>query len=124
MGCVPIFPVSIDRMPESQFVIPPSFIQLFVPAGKTRPTEAREVIAQRYDLCEDMAQMLTETAREKHFSIGVAEPDVLDRIHAGLVADAALVSADEALWVVRRLAELLSWELPEALRLPVPPGRA
>jgi len=105
-------------MSDSQFVIPPSFIQIFVPAGKTRPTEAREVIAQRYDLCEDMAQMLTETAREKHYSIGVPESDVLERMHTGLAADASVVSPDEALWIVRRLAELLRWELPDALRLP------
>lgn len=110
-------------MSDSQFVIPPSFIQLFVPEGKTRPTATRETIAARYDLCEDMAQMLTETAREKHFSIGVDASDVLDRIHAGLEADAALVSSAEALWIVRRLAELLGWELREALRVPVPPAR-
>lgn len=107
-------------MSDDQTVIPPSFIELFVPAGKTRPTESREVIARRYDLCEDMAQMLIDTARDKHLGIGVAEPDVLDRIHAGLAADASLVSADEALWIVRRLAELLDWELPAALRLPPP----
>lgn len=111
-------------MSESQVVIPPSFIQLFVPQGRTRPVESRELIAQRYDLCEDMAQMLVETAREKHFGIGVAETDVLTRIHAGLEGDGALVSAAEALWVVRRLAELLDWELPPALRLPLPPARA
>jgi len=109
-------------MSDNQFVVPPSFIQLFVPAGKTCPTEPREVIARRYDLCEDMAQMLTETAREKHFAVGVVETDVLERIHAGLDADPALVSPDESIWIVRRLAELLGWPLPEALRLPVPAG--
>lgn len=97
-------------MSDSQIVVPPSFIQLFVPAGRTRPSEPREFIAQRYDLCEDMAQMLTETAREKHFGIGVAEPDVLMRIRAGLDGDASPVSSDEARWIVRRLAELLGWE--------------
>lgn len=96
-------------MSDSQIVIPPSFIQLFVPAGKTRPIEPREVIARRYDLCEDMAQMLTETAREKHFALGVDEADVLVRIRSGLMADATLVSEAEAHWVVRRLAELLGW---------------
>jgi len=94
---------------DSQIVVPSSFIQLFVPAGKTRPIEPREVIAQRYDLCEDMAQMLTETAREQHFAVGVDETDVLERIRSGLLADATPVSADEARWVVRRLAELLDW---------------
>lgn len=96
-------------MSDSQIVIPPSFIQLFVPTGKTRPSEPREVIAQRYDLCEDMAQMLIETAREKHFAIGVDEADVLGRIRSGLMVDALLVSEPEAQWIVRRLAELLGW---------------
>jgi hypothetical protein len=96
-------------MSDSQIVIPPSFIALFVPEGKTRPTEPREIIAQRYDLCEDMAQMLVETAREKHFSIGVDEADVLERIRSGLMADPTPVSEPEAHWIVRRLAELLAW---------------
>jgi len=97
-------------MSDSQIVVPASFIQLFVPAGKTRPAEPREYIARRYDLCEDMAQMLVDTAREKHLGIGVAQTDVLDRIQAGLEADASVVSADEARWIVYRLAELLSWQ--------------
>jgi len=105
-------------MSDSQIVIPPSFIQLFVPEGKTRPVELRDVIAQRYDLCEDMAQMLVETAREKHFSIGVDESEVLSRIHAGLESDASLVTAAESVWIVRRLAELLNWSLPAPLQLP------
>ncbi len=96
-------------MSDSQIVIPPSFIALFVPEGKSRPTEPRETIAQRYDLCEDMAQMLVETAREKHFSIGVDEADVLERIRSGLMDDPTPVSAPEARWIVRRLAELLDW---------------
>ncbi len=103
---------------DSQIVIPPSFIALFVPEGKTRPEQPREVIAQRYDLCEDMAQMLIETAREKHFAIGVEEADVLDRIRSGLMADASLVSESEAQWIVRRLAELLGWP---PLDLPLDP---
>jgi hypothetical protein len=97
---------------DSQIVIPPSFIQLFVPQGKTRPIEPRETIARRYDLCEDMAQMLTETAREKHHSIGLDEGEVLERIRSGLLADAGLVTDAECDWIVRRLAELLDWPVP------------
>jgi Fe2+ transport system protein FeoA len=94
---------------ESQIVVPRSFIEVFVPAGKIKPTETREVIAARYELCEDLAQMLTDTAQSRLFELGVAEQDVLERMHQGLLADAALVSADEARWVIRRLAELLGW---------------
>ncbi len=52
---------------------------LFVPPGRLRPTETREHIAQRYELCEDMAQMLTETAQTKRFELGITEADVLKR---------------------------------------------
>lgn len=101
-------------MDDNQFIIPPSFVQLFIPQGKTRPSESREVIAQRYDFCEDLAQMLMDTAREKLFDLSVTESEVLVRIHAGLEADSTLLSTDEAVWVVKRLAELLSWPLPDA----------
>jgi hypothetical protein len=97
---------------DSQIVVPPSFIALFVPPGRMRPTASREHIAQRYELCEDLAQMLTEQASAKLFELGVAEHDVLERIARGLQGDAAepgIVDAAEAGWVVRRLAELLDW---------------
>lgn len=101
-------------MDDNQFIIPPSFVQLFIPDGKTRPSEPRAVIAQRYDFCEDLAQMLMDTAREKLFDLSVTESEVLVRIHAGLKTDSTLLCAAEAVWVVTRLAELLSWPLPEA----------
>jgi hypothetical protein len=97
---------------DSQIVVPPSFIALFVPPGRIKPTESREHIVQRYELCEDLAQMLTEQARAKLFELGVAERDVLERIARGLQGDGSedtIVSAAEAGWVVRRLAELLDW---------------
>ena len=39
---------------------------------------------------------------------------MLERIARGLRGEAAIVSADEAGWVVRRLAELLDWPPLEA----------
>ena len=85
---------------------------LFVPPGRIRPTEPREHIAQRYELCEDMAQMLTETARARHLDLGITESDVLERIRRGLAQAGSVVSTEEAYWVVRRLAELLDWPDP------------
>jgi hypothetical protein len=93
---------------ENQFVVPRSFIELFIPAGRIKPAESVETIERRYELCEDMAQMLTEHARAKLFELGIAEQDVLDRIHAGLAAGDQFSEA-EAQWVARRLAELLEW---------------
>ena len=103
---------------ENQIVVPPSFIALFVPPGRIKPTESREVIAQRHELCEDMACMLAEPAQARLWELGIAEDDVLERIHRGLLGGAAGVSDAEAGWVTHRLAELLGWEDPQLPALP------
>jgi hypothetical protein len=97
---------------DSQIVIPPAFIALYVPPGRIKPTESRDFIAERHEFCEDLASTLTETAQQHLWNLGVTETDVLERIHRGLRAVAggeAPVSADEARWVIGRLAELLGW---------------
>ena len=95
---------------ENQITVPPSFIALYLPPGRLKPTAPREQIAARYETCEDLASLLTEHARTLLWQLGVAESDVLARVRAGLLEPAAGVSADEARWVVRRLAELLEWD--------------
>ncbi len=105
---------------DSQISLPPSFIALFLPPGGAargaKPQASRQHMAERYELCEDLAQMLTDTASTKLFELGIRESDVLARIEAGLLAGAgaapALVDAAEARWIVTRLAELLGWPLP------------
>lgn len=99
--------------PESQIVVPPSFIALFMPPGARRPTEPRAHIEARYEFCEDLAQMLVESAGAKRFELGITETDVLERMQGGLAAGAGVDEA-EARWVLRRLAELLGWEPLEA----------
>jgi len=101
---------------ENQSLIPRSFIELYLPRGRTRPIEPRDIIAARYDLCEDMAHMLTEHARATLFDLHVTEQLVLDRVHRGLLVGESVVSKDEARWVVCRLAELLGWPQPEIAR--------
>jgi len=98
---------------ENQLLIPRSFIELYLPRGRTRPVETRQFIASRYDLCEDMAHMLVEHARAMLFDLGVTENIVLDRVHRGLLADESVVSMGEARWVACRLAEMLDWPQPE-----------
>ena len=93
----------------NQFEIPESFVALYLSPGRARPSAARTQIAQRYDLCEDMAQHLGEYARAQWQDLGVTEVDVLRRCHDGLRSPGAVVSSAEAGWVVRRLAELQGW---------------
>ena len=97
---------------ESQLIIPPSFLALYLAPHRTRPNAPREVITARYDFCEDLATMLTEHAAEIKSSLHVTDDDVLSRVWRGLCAPDSGVSAEEAQWVVKRLAELLGWPLP------------
>lgn len=103
---------------DSQIVVPPSFIALFVEPGRSKPCATRAEIAARHDFCEDLANLLTEHASTRLWELGVTEADVLERVHRGLQVDTsaspATVSAAEARWVVCRLAELLGWPLPAA----------
>lgn len=94
---------------EPQIFIPESFTALFVPPGRTRPQASRTQVLERYELCEDLAQMLVDTAASRVFELGISEADALQRCHQGLVLPGAPVSAPEAGWVIRRLAELLGW---------------
>lgn len=96
---------------QNQILIPQSFIDLFAPPGRPIPRRDWQELAARYEMCEDMAQLLTETARQKLFELGIAEEDVLQRMAYGLRA-AGQFSVDEAVWVVTRLAELLGWPAP------------
>lgn len=97
---------------DYQIDIAQSFAILFLEPGRSKPSASRSHVAQRYELCEDMAQILVPTAQELLHKLGVAESDVLQRIFVGLTGESAVVTRPEAIWVVRRLAELCSWAQP------------
>ena len=94
---------------HNQIYIPESFITLFMEPRRHKPNAPYAEIAARYELCEDMASMLTETAKEMQFSLGITEQDVLGQCLNGLQAPGSVVSNAEAVWVIHRLAELLDW---------------
>jgi hypothetical protein len=106
--------MSTNAGDDNQIVVPPSFIALFVPPGRIRPTASREHIAQRYELCEDMAQMLTQmltqTARARHLDLGITESDVLERIRRGLVQAGSVLSPEEGR--LRAWARPAAWSTP------------
>jgi hypothetical protein len=97
---------------DSQIIVPPSFVALFVPPGRIKATQPRAFIAERYELCEDLAQALIERAQAVQFDTGADEAEVLRRVALGLADPAGLVDGAEGHWVVRRLAELLGWPDP------------
>ena len=106
-------------MDESQLLVPESFAELFITPGQRKPSIDRVALAEKFELCEDMAQMLTEHASQVLVKLGITESDVLGRMLQGLVAEEGRLSEGEALWVVSRLAELLQWPLPARLAEPL-----
>lgn len=101
-------------MDDNQIEVPPSFQALFATPSGYRLTEPMSFVRERYELCEDMAQMLTEQAATAHFKSGGSEGEVLARMQLALADAATGLQPREAAWVVTRLAELLGWEAPPA----------
>lgn len=99
-------------MDDNQIEVPPSFQALFATPSGHRLTEPMAFVRQRYELCEDMANLLTEQAATAQFKTGGSERDVLARMRAALQDPATGLQPRETTWVVTRLAELLGWEPP------------
>ncbi len=107
---------------EFQIEIPTSFMALYVPPGKVKPTLGQRDLAARYELCEDLANLLTEKAANMQFTLGITEELVLSQCEAGLLAEPAVVTPGEARWVVCRLAELLQWPMNPLSQSPLTPS--
>ena len=103
---------------EFQIHIPPSFMALYVPPGKIKPTLGLRDMAARYELCEDLAHLLPEKAASMQFTLGITEDLVLQQCERGLLAEPSVVIPVEARWVVCRLAELLNWPMDQLLQSP------
>ncbi len=106
--------------PEFQIDIPATFMALYVPPGKIKPSLGQRELAARYELCEDLAHLLTEKAANMQFTLGITEELVLAQCETGLLAEPAVVTPGEARWVVCRLAELLQWPMDQLLQAPAP----
>ncbi len=101
----------------NQRQVPEAFVRLYVPPGRIKPTLPWAELLERHELCEDLAQMLGETARAQLHDQGITEADVLERIRAGLAATDLGLTEGEIDWVTSRLAETLDW-LGESGQLP------
>jgi hypothetical protein len=98
---------------SSLMEVPDSFIAIHSVehAGRVRKLSMPLAdLRERHEFCEDLAQALIESSRARLLELKVTEEDVLRKVLAGLAAAEGVVSAAEASWVVRRLAELQRWE--------------
>ena len=109
----------------NQIEPPPSFVALFASPSGQRLLQPMSHVRERYELCEDLAQMMVDQASTAQFKSGAAEQDVLAGMQAALTVEGSPVEAAEAGWVVQRLAELLDWPpfAPSPFLAPSPPGR-
>jgi hypothetical protein len=98
----------------NQIEVPPSFVALFTAPSGYRLTQPMSTVRARYELCEDLAQALTDQAATAAFKSGESEGEVLRQIELALTAAESAVDPAEATWVVTRLAELLGWKAPPA----------
>ena len=103
-------PQSMDE--TNQIEPPPSFVALFASPSGHKLLEPMSIVRQRYELCEDLAQALTEQAGVNLFRSGGGESEVLAKMERALAAEESPTTAAEARWVVTRLAELLGWPAP------------
>jgi hypothetical protein len=105
---------------DNQIDMPESFMALYVLPGKIKPRIGQQEMVKRYELCEDLANLLTEKAANMQFTLGITEELVLQQCELGLLAEPAVVLPEEARWVVCRLAELLNWPMAQLLQSPTP----
>ena len=94
----------------NQIEVPPSFLALYSTPSGHRLTEPMSVVRDRYELCEDMAQMLTGQASLNQAQDPREQREVLVKTQAALKGPESPVQPAEAQWVARRLAELLAWD--------------
>jgi hypothetical protein len=96
----------------NQIEVPASFLALFTSPYGQKLTEPIATVRERSELCEDLAQMLTERAGASQFQTDGSEREVLLKMRAALTEEGSPVQPNEAVWISRRLAELLGWEDP------------
>ncbi|WP_218509636.1 hypothetical protein [Variovorax sp. dw_308] len=96
---------------DNQIEVPPSFLAVYADA-RQRLSEPIGIVRARYELCEDLATLLVEQAQRLHHMAVPSEDEILHRCRDGLLTAESGVSAVEATWIVRRLAELLNWRCP------------
>jgi hypothetical protein len=95
----------------NQIEVPPSFQTLFTSPSGHRLTAPMSQVRDRYELCEDLAQALTEQASMALHKSGAGQAEVLEAVRTGLAAQGTVEPA-EAGWIGHRLAELLGWTPP------------
>lgn len=97
---------------SNQIEVPPSFLALFASPSGHRLLQPMKTVRERYELCEDLAQMLVDQAETARFKSGGSERETLAKMELVLSDPGSGLERGEASWVLARLAELLGWDGP------------
>lgn len=98
----------------NQLFVAESFQALYLERG--RPTVSRAELEARHDLCEDLAQSLSETCLALRLRKDLSPSDILKQVHSGLLQPPSALPAPEARWIAIRTAELLQWDVSHFLQ--------
>jgi hypothetical protein len=60
-----------------------SILALYTDPGRSKPNAPREVVAARYELCDHLADLLTQKSVEMQLGQGLTESGVLSRSYKG-----------------------------------------
>lgn len=97
---------------ECQIVVPQSFVELFAVRGRPPGSSRALEVLQRYEVCEDLAQLLGEQGRDRLLGLGLHAVDVRASMAAvldGLQASGTLSAAERG-WVLTRAEEVGRWQ--------------
>jgi hypothetical protein len=84
----------------------------FYEPGTTPPE-----LLQAYDSCEDMAQQMAPYCIKKLEQLGRSKGDTLVAVWRGIL-NKGWFNQPQSLWVIRRTAVILGWEIPKELVWP------
>jgi hypothetical protein len=91
---------------DCQITVPPSFTQLYLQPGRSKPIEPARVIAQRYDMCEDLARAVAQSQAGKALDDGWQ--DVLGaQVRNAFKSQESALHEREAEWVGKRAVEII-----------------
>lgn len=84
----------------------------FYAPGNTPPE-----VSERWNVCEDLARQLAQKALESKSGkrAHMHEVAILDQYLPRLIAT-KWTSAPEAIWIIRRCAEILGWPAPDSVK--------
>jgi hypothetical protein len=97
---------------SNQIEVPPSFLALFASPTGHRLLQPMKHVRERYELCEDLAQMLVEQAETARFKSDGSERETLAKMEAALSDPGSGLEPGEVSWVLTRLAEIAGWGPP------------